>query len=309
VIESELSDIDFALRLADKADQITLSYYGQADLQVAQKSDATPVSEADNLVEQTLRALIAAELPGDGILGEEFGVTAGLGGSGGTAVAGRLTGSAVASASAGLAGAGATAGVGVLADPMPDAGVRAVGRHWIIDPIDGTKNFIRGVPVWATLIALAVDGDVMVGVVSAPALGRRWWAGIGHGAWTNGNGEPTPLHVSHVNNIADASLSYASLGGWQKFGMLDKLVALSLACGRSRAYGDFWSYMLVAEGAVDIAAEPELEVYDMAALVPIVTEAGGRFTSLAGQPGPWGGNALATNGLLHDAVLSRLTGQ
>ncbi|SDS29027.1 histidinol-phosphatase [Paraoerskovia marina] len=180
-------------------------------------------------------------------------------------------------------------------------------RRWVVDPIDGTKNFVRGVPVWATLIALVDEGEPVVGLVSAPALGRRWWAAQGSGAWT-GRSLPkaTRIQVSGVKELGDASLSYASLGGWEEAGKLDALVDLTRDCWRTRAYGDFWSYMLVAEGAVDIATEPELELYDMAALVPIVTEAGGRFTSLDGTPGPFGGNAVATNGLLHDAVLERL---
>src|SRR6478736_10624 len=148
-------------------------------------------------------------------------------------------------------------------------------RRWIIDPIDGTKNFVRGVPVWATLIALVDEGEPVVGVVSAPALGKRWWAAKG-------------------------------LGGWKQRGNLDEFLGLTEEVWRTRAYGDFWSYCLVAEGAVDIACEPELNLYDMAALVPIVTEAGGRFTSLEGEDGPFGGNALATNSILHSEVLKRL---
>ncbi|MDO4242289.1 MAG: histidinol-phosphatase [Actinomyces sp.] len=180
-------------------------------------------------------------------------------------------------------------------------------RQWVIDPIDGTKNFVRGVPVWATLIALVEDGEVVVGLVSAPALGKRWWAVKGGGAWSGRSlASARRLHVSSVAILEDASLSYASLSGWAEARRLRGMLSLMQACWRTRAYGDFWSYMLLAEGAVDLAVEPELELYDMAALVPIVTEAGGRFTSLAGEPGPWGGNAAATNGLLHEAVLASL---
>ncbi|SDD56323.1 histidinol-phosphate phosphatase [Sanguibacter gelidistatuariae] len=180
-------------------------------------------------------------------------------------------------------------------------------RRWIIDPIDGTKNFVRGVPVWATLIALAEGDDIVVGVVSAPALGRRWWAAKGTGAWTGRSlAAASRLRVSGVKDIADASLSYSSLSGWDERGKLDQFVDLTRQAWRTRAYGDFWSHMLVAEGAVDAAMEPELELYDMAALVPIVTEAGGRFTSLDGTDGPYGGNALVTNGLLHDHILAAL---
>jgi histidinol-phosphatase len=180
-------------------------------------------------------------------------------------------------------------------------------RRWVIDPIDGTKNFVRGVPVWATLIALVDEGQPVVGLVSAPALNRRWWAARGSGAWSGRSlSSAKRITVSKVSTLADASLSYSSIDSWHKLGKQDHFLDLAEDCWRSRAYGDFWSYMLVAEGAVDIAAEPDLEVYDMAALVPIVTEAGGRFTSLDGRDGPWGGNAVATNGLLHDEVLRRL---
>jgi histidinol-phosphatase len=177
-------------------------------------------------------------------------------------------------------------------------------RQWVVDPIDGTKNFVRGVPVWATLIALVDDGEPVVGLVSAPALGRRWWAATGSGAWTGRSlSAATRLRVSSVSNLADASFAYSSLGGWEASGALDGFLGLTRSVWRTRGFGDFWSYMLLAEGAVDIAAEPELALHDMAALVPIVTEAGGRFTSRDGVDGPFGGNAVATNGLLHDAAL------
>lgn len=195
----------------------------------------------------------------------------------------------------------------VVGEEMPDTGHGP--RRWVVDPIDGTKNFVRGVPVWATLIAL-VDQDVPVlGVVSAPALGRRWWAATGSGAWTGRSlSSARRLQVSRVGRLADASLSYSSLSGWQDHQRLDSFLELSRRCWRTRAYGDFWSYMLVAEGAVDIACEPSLSLHDMAALVPIVTEAGGTFSSLDGDPGPWGGNAVATNGLLHEQTLHLLRG-
>jgi histidinol-phosphatase len=180
-------------------------------------------------------------------------------------------------------------------------------RRWVVDPIDGTKNYIRGVPVWATLIGLMIENQVVVGLVSAPALGRRWWASYGDGAWTGRSlMSASPCRVSDVASVRDASLSYSSLGGWDKRGRLDDFMSLMNDCWRTRAYGDFWSYMLVAEGAVDIAAEPELNLYDMAACAIIVTEAGGEFTGLDGTPGPNGGNALATNGRLHREVLARI---
>jgi histidinol-phosphatase len=180
-------------------------------------------------------------------------------------------------------------------------------RQWVLDPIDGTKNFVRGVPVWATLIALLDDRAPVVGVVSAPALGRRWWAAAGLGAYTGRSlSSARRLSVSRVSQLGDASLSYSELAEWEREGRLFPFIDLTRQVWRSRAYGDFWSYMMVAEGAVDIAAEPQLALHDMAALVPVVTEAGGRFTALDGLDGPWGPGAVASNGLLHDQVLGAL---
>jgi histidinol-phosphatase len=181
-------------------------------------------------------------------------------------------------------------------------------RQWIIDPIDGTANFLRGVPVWGTLIALAVDGVPVVGMVSSPAMGRRWWAVVGGGAFTTDapGGEPRRIGVSRVAELADASLSFQSLAQWRGAGYLDRLLALSELVWRDRAYGDVWSYMLLAEGLIDITGEFDVKVYDLAALVPIVEEAGGRFTSITGERGPGHGSALATNGLLHEVVLAEL---
>lgn len=194
---------------------------------------------------------------------------------------------------------------GVLGEEYGETG--GGSRKWIIDPIDGTKNFVRGVPVWATLIALMEGDEIVVGMVSAPALARRWWAAKGTGAWTGRNlTSATRMQVSGVRALEDASLSYSSLDGWRDRETLEEFLELTEICWRTRAYGDFWSYMLVAEGTVDIAAEPELALYDMAALVPIVLEAGGTFTDLNGQPGPFGGNAIVTNGLLHDQALEVL---
>jgi histidinol-phosphatase len=180
-------------------------------------------------------------------------------------------------------------------------------RQWVLDPIDGTHSYVRGVPVWATLIALVDDGEPVLGLVAAPALGRRWWATTGSGAWAGRSlTSARQLHVSGVNRLEDASLSLSSVTSWDAVGRQEAVLDLARSCWRERAYGDFWSYALVAEGVVDIAAEPELGLHDMAALVPVVTEAGGRFTSLAGEDGPHGGNALATNGLLHEEVLRRI---
>jgi len=178
-------------------------------------------------------------------------------------------------------------------------------REWIIDPIDGTKNFIRGVPVWATLLALRVEDEVVLGVVSAPALGRRWWAARGSGAWTSYDGRERHITVSRVSNIDDAFLSYSSLSGWGE--RHEVLLGLTSRVWRTRAFGDFWSHMLVAEGAVDISCEPEVSLWDLAALQPIVEEAGGRFSNLSGVDRPDGGSVLCTNGLMHNEVLAALT--
>jgi histidinol-phosphatase len=269
-------DLTLALDLADLADAVSIARFRAVDLDVQTKPDRTPVTEADLAVERAIRDRLAETSPGDGILGEEFGTE------------GDTT------------------------------------RQWIIDPIDGTANFLRGVPVWGTLISLAIDGVPVVGVASSPAMGRRWWAARGMGAWTSASaGElgasaeaadaasarfpgARRLRVSGVERLADASLSFQSLAQWRQAGSLDRLLALSEQVWRDRAYGDLWAYTLLAEGLIDIVGEFDVKPYDLAALVPIVEEAGGRFTSITGEPGPWHGSSLATNGRLHDAVLAAL---
>lgn len=182
-------------------------------------------------------------------------------------------------------------------------------RRWILDPIDGTANFLRGVPNWATLIALEVDGVVTTGVVSMPAMGSRWFAETGGGAWREDRGEAARrIRVSGVGELADASLSFQSIDQWRKAGYLDQLLALQEQLWRDRAYGDAWSYMLLAEGLVDIVAEFDVKAYDLAAHVPIVREAGGRFTDIDGNETAWNGSSLATNGLLHEATLAVIAG-
>jgi len=181
----------------------------------------------------------------------------------------------------------------------------STGRRWVVDPIDGTKNFVRGVPVWATLIALMDGADVLVGVVSAPALGHRWWGARGHGSWTSRAGIAARRNqVSAVASLDHASFSYSDLGDWgaRSTGFHD----LAASVWRTRAYGDFWSHMLVAEGAVDISAEPEVSIWDVAALVVIVEEAGGRVTGVDAMPSPDAPSLLCTNGLLHEAALTTL---
>ena len=196
-----------------------------------------------------------------------------------------------------------------LARERPDAavageeyGVEEGDVRWWLDPIDGTKNYVRGIPVWATLIALEREGRVEVGMASAPALHRRWWAVRGEGAFVNGR----RIHVSQVADLSDAVLSYASLTSWEEHGLGQQFLTLARGCWRTRAFGDFWSHMLVAEGVVDLAVEPEVALWDLAAPQVIVEEAGGRFTDLGGAPTPAGGSSVSTNGLLHDRVLATL---
>jgi len=180
-------------------------------------------------------------------------------------------------------------------------------RCWVIDPIDATKNYVRGVPVWASLIGLMDGDEVVVGVVSAPALGRRWWAAAGGGSWTGRSlTKASRCQVSAVTKLSDASFSYSSLSGWEEQGRLPGFLDLTRSVWRTRAYGDFWSHMLVAEGAADISAEPEVSLWDLAALKVILTEAGGRFTDLSGRATPDGGSVVCTNGALHDEVLDLL---
>jgi histidinol-phosphatase len=255
-------DLALAHLLADTADSISMARFRALDLRVEAKPDLTPVSDADTAVEKAIRGTLARARPRDGVLGEEYGLSA------------------------------------------PAKGT----RQWVIDPIDGTKNFVRGVPIWATLIAL-MEGDTPVaGLVSAPALGRRWWGAVGLGAYAGKHQRAAArIRVSKVNRLADASFCYSSLSGWAESGRLEPILDIILQVWRSRAYGDFYGYMLLAEGALDAMVEPELSLWDVAALIPIVAEAGGTFTDLDGRTGPGGGSAIATNGLLHDDVLNRLT--
>ena len=192
---------------------------------------------------------------------------------------------------------------GVIGEEFPNTNEEA-SRSWIIDPIDGTKNYVRGVPVWATLIALAVDGKPQVGVVSAPAMGRRWWASPEDGAFTQDvDGSVRSIKVSAVKELANASFSFSDSVGWDALGP-NALARVTSSVWRSRGYGDFWSHLLVAEGAVDIAIEPELQSYDMAAFIAIVLASGGIVTGTNGQDPMLAGNAVTTNGLLHKEVLA-----
>jgi histidinol-phosphatase len=269
-------DLALAHALADLADAISLDRYQAQDLVVINKPDNTPVTDADRAVETAIREALATHRQTDGLVGEEFG---------------------------------------------SDKGTS--GRYWVIDPIDGTKNFMRGVPTWATLIALvSVDAsgaeEVVVGIASAPALARRWSAAKGQGAcvrFNSGNIDDLSeefdassgdkkISVSKVASLTDASISYSDFAGWGE--RLEPFQKMLASAWRTRGIGDFWSHMLVAEGAVDVAIEPSLALWDMAALDIIVREAGGTFTNTAGQNGPFGGSGVSTNGLLHNAVINGL---
>jgi histidinol-phosphatase len=268
------ADLALALALADLADAITVPRFKAADLAVETKPDLTPVSESDKAAELAIREHIKALRPEDAVVGEEFG-----------------------------------------AEEATNA------RRWIIDPIDGTKSYVRGVPTWSTLIALQVRSETTVAVVSMPAVGRRWWATQGGGAFgarteppaTPAGGAEPPvsptaerLRVSAVDDLSDAQLGWSGIEDWEAVGKGESILALARACWRTRGIGDVWQYMLVAEGAFDIATDPEATLWDLAAPALIVEEAGGTFTSIYGDPSPGAGSGLATNGVLHDKVRAAL---
>nr|WP_218844892.1 inositol monophosphatase family protein [Microbacterium pseudoresistens] len=247
--------------MADAADAQTLPRFEAGDLTVSLKPDRSHVTDADLAAERSVRELLRAERPDDGILGEEYGTEG------------------------------------------------DTHRQWIIDPIDGTANFLRGVPLWGTMISLAIDGVARVGVVSMPALGRRWWAAPGLGAWTSDARASRPIRVSSVDTLDEASVSFQSIAQWDDAGHLDALVALSRRVWRDRAYGDVYAYMLLAEGRIDMVAEFDVKEYDIAAAFAIVAEAGGRTTAFDGAATLDSRSALATNGVIHDAFLAFFDGR
>ncbi|MDQ6745739.1 MAG: histidinol phosphatase [Actinomycetota bacterium] len=173
-------------------------------------------------------------------------------------------------------------------------------RRWILDPIDGTQSYLRGMFTWATLIALHVDGEPEIGVVSAPAAGRRWWAARGAGAFADGRA----IAASGIDGLVGAQLCWSGIEDWDAVGRLDALLQLGRSCWRTRGIGDAWQYMMVAEGAAEIALDPEASLWDLAAVQVIVEEAGGRFSDLSGARRVDGGDGIATNGLVHEAALA-----
>jgi histidinol-phosphatase len=178
------------------------------------------------------------------------------------------------------------------------------GRTWILDPIDATKNFALGIQVWGTLLALQVEGDLKVAVVSAPALGERYAAVRGEGATCNGE----PIHVSSVGRIADAHVLYAGMKVWLAEPRREAVLSVIAESSRTRAFGDFWGHVLVARGAAELMVEPELNVWDFAAPQLVSEEAGGRVTAMDGSPTVDGGSVLTTNGVLHDELVARFAG-
>jgi histidinol-phosphatase len=287
-------ELDLALELADVADQIVVEHFRSDGYAFVNKYDGTPVTAIDRAVERAIRERVAIRRPGYLVLGEEDGLGEGAP-SPHTGAAGDAPTSAeregMQSVSPPLAGEGS--GVG---SPRP---------RWIVDPIDGTRKFVRGIPVFATLLALERDGEIVVGLASAPLMadrGHRWWAMKGLGAYKDGR----LIQVSRVDRLEDANLLHGSVEGWVRRGYARPLLDLCTGAWGTTGFGDFWIHLLVAEGLADAAAEPEAAVWDVAALKLIVEEAGGRFSDFAGRPTPYGGNALSSNGLVHDEILTRL---
>jgi histidinol-phosphatase len=180
-----------------------------------------------------------------------------------------------------------------------EGGGEEADTRWVVDPIDGTRNFVRGIPIWATLVALEREGRALVGVASAPALGQRWWAARGEGS----HRDDSRIHVSAIRRIEDATFCYTSARDFARWGAADRFLALAERSWVARGFGDFWMHMLVAEGAADAAVDGGLQRWDTAAVEVIVEEAGGRFSGLNGGLHEPGGPALSSNGLLHDVVV------
>ena len=178
--------------------------------------------------------------------------------------------------------------------------------RWIIDPIDATHNVVRGIEIFATLLAFERDGELLVGVVSAPGMRRRWWASRGGGAMVRADGVDRPIRVSAIDELANAQIVFSTLRGLDDAGLGDGLRELTRSAWRDRGFGDFWGHMLVSQGSAEAMLEYGVKAWDMAAPHVIVTEAGGRMTDLEGRSSWSGPQVLTTNGLLHDAILDKL---
>ena len=264
---SELDDrLELAVAIALEASAIPRQHFFDKELVVERKADDSPVTRADTDTEVLLRNRIEAACPSDSISGEEFPTKEGT-----------------------------------------------TGFKWHLDPIDGTQSFIRGVPLFGTMVALQHGDEAVIGVIAFPALGEIIYAAKGSGAWWATNADEAKgiqdldrraAKVSTTTDLADAALAYGGLELFAQLGMNDGFSRLLARAKLSRGWSDCYGHYLVATGRIDVMVDPEMHVWDNAPLLPIIAEAGGRFTDLSGNPAIDGGNGLSTNGLLHDAVLS-----
>jgi histidinol-phosphatase len=248
----------FAMDACDAADEIAMASF-RRDLVIERKPDRSFVTAADRAIEREIRGGIEARYPDHGLVGEEYGETAG-----------------------------------------------GAPTRWFIDPIDGTHNFMRGIPLFGTLLAVEHEGEVQVGVISAPALHERWFAWRGGGAWSRGRAGERRLTVSKVAALEDAELLYGSARDNVASGFMPGFDALLRAAWQERGFGDFWGYALVAEGAAEAMLETWMHSWDLAAPQVLIEEAGGRVTDVAGDRRIDAPSFIGSNGLLHDEILRRL---
>ena len=252
---------EFALGCTDAADEIALRHF-RTELQIDKKPDGSLVTAADKAIETMIRERIAAEFPGHGVLGEEFGRDA------------------------------------------SGADIR-----WYVDPIDGTHNFLRGIPLFGVLLAVEREGELQVGVMSAPGLGQRWYAARGLGAWTSGihvGPAPRRLRVSAIDRLEESQVVFRSIGDMRASRVAAGFDRLLGETWRERGFGDFWGYALVADASAEAMIEQDLGPWDMAAPLVVIEEAGGAITDFDGRRSLELGESLATNGLLHAELLERL---
>jgi histidinol-phosphatase len=250
--------------IADEADAMSMRAFRADDLQVQRKRDGTALTQADGAIEAMARAKVAASGITLDVYGEEMGTGASNSSSGPATSSGR--------------------------------------PRLIIDPIDGTEEFSRGIPTFGTLLGIEKNGEIVAGMASAPALQCRWWAFRGEGAYRNGH----RIYVSDTPRLNDAMIFTTGTGPTKNAEDRARIRRLSDAARNSRALGGFWQHMLVAEGAFDISIDPIVSLWDVAALLPIIEEAGGRCTTLSGERDPDGGSLVCTNGRLHDEALTAL---
>jgi histidinol-phosphatase len=243
--------LDEAVALARRAGEVTLGFFGDSGLVIEEKSDGTPVTEADRAAERLLREELARSHPGDGVFGEEEGEK-----------------------------------------------VSETGRRWIIDPLDGTKAFTRGVPLFANLVALEDQDGIAVGVINLPALGQTIYAGRGVGCFCNG----APARMNGRGGLPGSYLSSSGYAHWDE----ERLLRVKRSGLQLAGWGDGYGYALVATGRIEAMADPEAALYDLAPMPVILAEAGGRFTDWSGAVEPGSGTGLATNGRLHEDVLALL---